>query len=124
MTAATILIVDDDPDVIRTFGDWLSRGGYEIRTASNGEEALQALAAIDAIVVDLHMPIVDGLAFLRHIRARGNRVPVAMLTGDYLLDDAILKECEALDTHLMFKPVWLDELTALVGELIARRRAA
>src|SRR5436305_1799048 len=79
----TVLIVDDDAEVIRTFADWLRLQGYETRTASSGEAALPQVHGVDAIILDARMPILDGLGFLRRIRAHDNHVRVAIVTGDY-----------------------------------------
>src|SRR4029077_2916858 len=62
-----VLIVDDDPDICLLFSTALSARGYEVDTASNGDEALTALASGPlpmAIVADLHMPVMDGWKFL------------------------------------------------------------
>jgi two-component system OmpR family response regulator len=66
---ATVLIVDDDAEVIKTFGDWLGLEGYQVRTATDGEAALREARGVDAIILDVRMPILDGLEFLRRLRA-------------------------------------------------------
>lgn len=81
----TILIVDDDPNSQRVLSYTLRKNGYDARIAANGENALSLLgeSASDLVIVDMAMPVMDGLTLLRHMRAdehlRG--VPVIILTG-------------------------------------------
>src|SRR5436190_17909280 len=88
-----ILVVDDDEGVTSTFARMLRLEGFDVRTALNGElgllEATQSRP--DAIILDLRMPLVDGLRFLRRLRADSEQchVPVAIVTGDYFLEDEI-----------------------------------
>ena len=71
-------------------------------------------------ILDLRMPLVDGLGFLRKLRAHDDQraTPVAIVTGDYLLDDSVSTELRELGAELRFKPLWLAELVDLVGHLI------
>ena len=116
----SILIVDDDPEVVRAFGDWLTAKGYDVRRAFDGQAALDEAAGVCAIVADVRMPTLDGLGFLRQLRNRGERTPVVVVTGDYLLDEAVIDEFRRLDAQIVFKPLWMDELAALVSELVDR----
>ena len=116
----TVLIVDDDVEVIGTFASWLRHEGYDVRTAANGEAALTEMTGVDAIVLDAHMPILSGLGFLRRVRARHCQVPVAIVTGDYLIEEGVLKEFAALDAQVLFKPLWLDDLVTLTTGLIGQ----
>jgi len=115
----TVLVVDDDDEVRTTFDRWLSAEGYAVRTAPNGEAALRDAADADAVIADLRMPVLDGMEFLRALRSRGVLVPVAIITGDYLIDEAVVAEINRLQTRIVFKPLWLDELTLLTRDLIA-----
>jgi len=67
---ATILIVDDDEGVTQTFARMLQLEGYAVRTAMTAEIGLREADAVhpDAIILDLRMPLVDGLGFLRKLR--------------------------------------------------------
>ena len=122
--SGTVLIVDDDPEVARTFATWLQLQGYEVRTASDGEAALRQVRGADAIILDARMPILDGLGFLRRVRAEDEDVPVAIVTGDYLIDDAVLNEFQRLNAQIVFKPLWLDDLVALAAQLVNRATRA
>jgi len=122
--AGTLLVVDDDAETVRTFAGWLRLEGYEVRTAADGNEALGHVAGADAIIVDLRMPIVDGLSFLRQVRMQQNRVPVAIVTGDYLVEESLLAEFARLGAKVMFKPLWGDDLLTLaIGMLEENVRA-
>jgi DNA-binding response OmpR family regulator len=118
----TILIVDDDDGVTQTFARMLKLEGYQVRTAGNAESGLEEAerSRPDAIILDLRMPILDGLGFLRRLRATSERTmtPVAIVTGDYFLSDTISAELKALGAELSFKPLWLEDLVKLTRSLL------
>jgi DNA-binding response OmpR family regulator len=124
---STILIVDDDEGVTTTFARMLRLEGYEVHTAMNAETGLKEAEATvpDAILLDLRMPLVDGLAFLRRLRSidQLREVPVAIVTGDYFLDDKISAELGQLGAQLKFKPLWLDDLVGLARLLLSSPRS-
>src|SRR5262245_65245770 len=95
--SARILIVDDDEGVTQTFARMLRLEGYEVRTAMNAESGLREAEQShpDAIILDLRMPLVDGLGFLRRLRAHDAQrdTPVAIVTGDYFLDEIGRASC-------------------------------
>ena len=119
---ATILIVDDDEGVTQTFARMLRLEGYAVRTAMTAENGLREAEAVhpDAIILDLRMPLVDGLGFLRRLRTGDlNRdTPVAIVTGDYFLEDEISAELQSLGAELRFKPMWLEDLVGLARNLL------
>ena len=121
-TASKILIVDDDEGVTQTFARMLRLEGYQVRTAINAENGLREAEVChpDAIILDLRMPLVDGLGFLRRLRAHDEQreVPVAIVTGDYFLDDAVSTELRELGAELRFKPLWLEDLVGLARNLL------
>jgi DNA-binding response OmpR family regulator len=120
-----ILIVDDDVGVTQTFARILQLEGYQVRTAINAEIGLRTAwdSRPDAIILDLRMPLVDGLGFLRRLRARDEQrtTPVAIVTGDYFLDDAVSAELHELGAELHFKPLWLEDLLVLARSLVQTR---
>ena len=119
---ATILVVDDDEGVTQTFARMLRLEGYDVRTAMNAETGLREAdkSHPDAIILDLRMPLVDGLGFLRRLRAREEQrnTPVAIVTGDYFLDDQVSAELRELGAELKFKPLWLEDLVGLARHLL------
>jgi DNA-binding response OmpR family regulator len=121
-TTSKILIVDDDEGVTQTFARMLRLEGYQVRTAVSAEKGLQEAESSrpDAIILDLRMPLVDGLGFLRRLRARDEQrsTPVAIVTGDYFLDESVSTELRALGAELRFKPLWLEDLVGLARNLL------
>jgi len=120
--AASILIVDDDEGVTQTFARMLRLEGFSVSTAVNAESGLQMADETkpDAIILDLRMPLVDGLGFLRRLRQNTGHqgTPVAIVTGDYFLDDAVSTELRELGAELRFKPLWLEDLVGLARNLV------
>ena len=119
---ASILIVDDDEGVTQTFARMLTLEGYEVQTAFNAQAGLELAheRLPDAIILDLRMPLVDGLGFLRQFRVIDARrtTSVAIVTGDYFLDDAVARELRELGAELRFKPLWLEDLVRLARNLL------
>ena len=121
-STSKILIVDDDEGVTQTFARMLRLEGYQVRTAVSAEKGLQEAEQShpDAIILDLRMPLVDGLGFLRRLRSRDEHssTPGASVTGDYFLDDAVSNELRELGAELRFKPLWLEDLVGLARNLL------
>jgi DNA-binding response OmpR family regulator len=119
----TVLIVDDDRSVADTFARMLKLEGFEVATAINAEAGLELAENVrpHAIILDMRMPITNGLQFLRQLRAKPHliEVPVAIVTGDYFLSDPIQYELKTLGASIRFKPLWLEDLIALAKTLVA-----
>ncbi len=122
LSGTSILIVDDDAGVARTFAKMLQLQGYEVLTALDSEAGLCEVqsAQPNAILLDLRMPRMDGLAFLRHLRShsRGRLTPVAIITGDYFIDETVRLEIRGLDAELCFKPLWLEDVVGITRRLL------
>lgn len=121
---AHLLIVDDDPGVGETFARMLTLNGHTVTTVQSAEAALEAARneLPDAMILDMRMPVISGLDFLRQLR-RDNRLrdmPVAIVTGDYFLNEPLLAELRALGATVRYKPLWMDDLTSLSQELLTR----
>jgi two-component system KDP operon response regulator KdpE len=115
-----ILVVDDEAQITRVLKTTLSSQGYGIRTASDGEEALQLMKdwTPDLIVTDLRMPNMDGLQLCRHIRTE-SRIPIIVLSvkGEEKI------KVEALDAgadDYITKPFSVNELLARVRAALRR----
>src|SRR5262245_27204004 len=80
-----VLIVDDDPDIVRLVGYNLTQAGFQISTAATGREATEAARENppDLMILDLMLPDVDGMEVCRTIRARetSHHIPILMLTA-------------------------------------------
>ena len=122
-TLRTILIVDDDRSVADTFARMLKLEGFGVATALSAEVGLELADSVrpQAIILDMRMPITNGLQFLRLVRARPHLVdvPVAIVTGDYFLPESIQHELKSLGASIRFKPLWLEDLIALAKTLVA-----
>ncbi len=116
-----LLVVDDDPALARTLRRALGVEGYEVETAQDGVEALQRLVAdpYDALVLDVSMPRLDGLALCRLLRDRRDHTPVLMLTAREAIADRVAGLDAGADDYLV-KPFALDELNARVRALLRR----
>jgi CheY-like chemotaxis protein len=117
-----VLIVDDDQQTIDTFARTLRLEGYQVDTALDSLSALRVMRAgtFDAVLLDLQMPLADGLDVLRRIRSlpTSRGTPVAVVTGDYAIDDGTLAELERLGAVVRYKPLWIEELIELTHTLI------
>ncbi len=120
MPAPTVLVVDDDPDILDALSEILEAEGYGVTRARNGQEALDRLspARPDLILLDLMMPVMDGWAFARHMRERGPDVaglPIIVLSADRNVG-ARAREIGAVG-HLA-KPFELSDLLSLVHSTV------
>jgi CheY-like chemotaxis protein len=120
----TILIVDDDSAVADTFSRMLRLEGYEVVTALEPEKGLELAASLNpaAIILDMRMPIINGLQFLRTVRNTHGLadVPVAIVTGDYFMGEAVMNELRGLGATVRFKPLWLEDLVSLARSLVTQ----
>jgi two-component system response regulator MprA len=124
MGAVKILVVDDERAVRESLRRALELEGYEIELAADGQEALQSLEANgdgqpDAVILDVLMPVVDGLEVCRRIRRSGNRVPVLMLTARDEIENRVAGLDAGADDYVT-KPFALEELVARVRALLRR----
>jgi len=116
--AKKILLVDDEPAIVKGLSFSLKQDGYEIDAAYDGEEALEKFnnSAYDLIILDVMLPKLDGLGVLQRIRER-SKVPVIMLTAkgedmdkilglDYGADDYITKPFNILELKARIKAVF------------------
>ena len=120
---ASILIVEDDPDAVEAFAHMLKAEGYGVRVAPDAQSAFVEIerAVPAAVVLDLHLPITDGLEVLRRLRATASQahIPVAVVTGDYLVDERVARELQVLGAQLYFKPLWEEDLIHIVRDLLS-----
>ncbi len=83
VASGRVLVVDDDPSILRMLRIVFMGDGYDVTTATNGVEALDAVQkdAPGVIVLDLEMPLMDGREFFRELRSRGHEMPVLILSA-------------------------------------------
>ena len=118
----SVLVVDDDEGVALTFSRMLRLNGYHVDTATSPEAGLLMAAAHqpDAILLDLRMPILGGVEFLRRLRVLPgiHRTAVTIVTGDYFIDADVAAELQHFGAKVCFKPMWIDDLVGVVGAMI------
>ncbi|RVW07639.1 DNA-binding response regulator [Prescottella agglutinans] len=119
---ATVLVVDDDPDVLASLERGLRLSGFTVRTASDGAVALRVVADTtpDAVVLDMNMPVLDGTGVVTSLRAAGNDVPICVLSARSSVDDRIAGLESGADDYLV-KPFVLAELVARIRAMLRRR---
>ena len=120
-----VLIVDDEPNLRKILAAQLSRDGYDVMTAEDGEQGLQMLRDhhIDLVVTDLKMPKVDGMTLLREALREDPELPVVMITAHGTVDTAV----EALKTgafDYLTKPFDKDEVRQIVAKALKTRQLA
>jgi two-component system response regulator MprA len=117
-----VLVVDDDPAVSGALNRALRLEGYEVSLAIDGPQALEEIAVRppDAVILDIGLPIIDGLDVCRRLRAADNDTPVLMLTARDAINDRVQGLDAGADDYLV-KPFALAELLARLRALLRRR---
>ncbi len=116
-----VLVVDDEPAVRDALDRALRAEGYRVTTAIDGRQALERVAEDhpDAVVLDILMPVMDGLEACRELRARGDRTPILILTARDSVSDRVEGLDAGADDYLV-KPFALEELLARIRALLRR----
>ena len=116
-----VLIVEDERDLARALTRSLEEAGFAVDTAADGEEGLFRIREIqyDAVVLDIMLPRLDGLAVLQTVRGEENRTPILLLTARDGVDDRVRGLNLGADDYLV-KPFAVAELVARIHALIRR----
>ena len=115
-----ILVVDDGAANRQLVTVYLERAGARISTAENGQEALSQVTKghFDLVLMDVHMPVMDGMEAARQMRANGITIPIIALTGNVMQDDA--DSCRAAGySGFLTKPIKMQLLLETVAEALA-----
>ena len=122
MAQARILIVDDDPNIVRFIQVNLKNSGHDVFIAANGAEAVRLVKEekLDLVLLDVRMPVMDGFEACRRIREQST-VPIIMVSADRDVNDKV-KCLELGADYYMTKPFSIDELLARVAATLRRPR--
>jgi two-component system OmpR family response regulator len=121
MAEATLLVVEDDPNILELLSASLRFAGFDVRTAVSGSTAITASADVrpDLVVLDVMLPDLDGFEVIKRLRADSGRIPVVFLTARDATDDKIRGLTLGGDDYVT-KPFSLEELTARIRAVLRR----
>ncbi len=126
----TILVIDDDEAVLRSYGRLLNRLGHAIRLEANVDAARRdggLLEGVDLLILDQRMPGMNGIDLLAALRGRcpsGSRGPAVILISAFLTEDLRLRAAHLGVAQVIEKPVNPDRLIATVQAVLAARSDA
>jgi len=120
MSLGTILIADDEDHIRKALRITLSRAGYDVLEAEDGDHAIKVMddaktaATVDVLLCDLQMPNRDGMETIGDFKSRFPLVPIVILTGapDFVLTEVILKQGV---TDYLLKPVSEKKMLSVIG---------
>jgi DNA-binding response OmpR family regulator len=117
----SVLLAEDDISISDPLARALRREGYEVETKANGDDVLRRVldGGIDLLVLDLGLPVIDGLEVCRRLRAEGRSLPVLVLTARAEEVDLVVGLDAGADDYVV-KPFRLAELLARVRALLRR----
>jgi len=118
-----ILLVEDEPSLLKIIERRLKEEGYSVDSAKDGREAENFInsAEYDCIILDIMIPIIDGLTLLRKMRLKKISSPVLFLTAKDTIEDRVIGLDSGADDYLV-KPFSFDELLARVRSLLRRQK--
>jgi two-component system response regulator GlrR len=117
-----VLVVDDDPDLLRLLNLRLQSAGYDVQTASSGAEAMvrMGVSCPQVVITDLRMEGMDGMALFHHIHCKDHALPVIVLTAHGTIPDAVQATQQGVFGYLT-KPFDATELLDLLARAVALR---
>src|SRR5437763_1646897 len=120
-----LLVVEDDEKILEAISEYFSRAGYSVQTAEDGLSGVQSALndRPDAIVLDLMLPKMDGLAVCRELREKAPYIPILMLTAKDDVVDKVLGLEMGADDYIT-KPFSLRELEARIKSVLRRVRTS
>jgi DNA-binding response OmpR family regulator len=123
MATETVLIIEDDPTMLRVLKDNFEYTGFAVKTAADGERGLHAAisGSVDLIVLDIMLPGINGYEICRRVRQQGIDAPIIMLTAKGQESDVVLGLNLGADDYVT-KPFSTKELLARAEAFLRRRR--
>jgi CheY-like chemotaxis protein len=122
ITEATVLIVDDEPELLEIYQAWVERKRAKVFTAPNGLAALDFIASntIDVIISDVRMPVMDGMTLVRRLSEREKRIPSVIFVS--VFSDIDSREAYALGVEAMLtKPTGRHDLITTLEKILRPR---
>ena len=127
VSARHVLVIDDDEGVRLTFSRVLKLDGHTVHVAATAAEALGEVEQQrpDAILLDLKMPMVNGVGFLYRLRQNpaNQDIAVGVITGTPVLDDATVNDLRALNAQVWFKPLSIEDIQQVAQTLLTQGRS-
>jgi DNA-binding response OmpR family regulator len=125
MSGERILVIEDDPSILRGLDLNLAMEGYKVRTASDGEEGLRIARTErpDLLIVDVMLPRLGGLELIRELRKEDPDMPILILSAKGQEADKVAGLALGADDYVV-KPFGLKELIARIDAALRRRRAS
>ena len=123
---AHILVVDDEPEIVKLVTKIMESRGHRVTTARDGQEALEAMRSrpADLVLSDFRMPGMDGLQFLAECYSRWPDVPRLLMTAYADMQLAIRSVNETRVARFVTKPVQPEQLAETLGEILSASRRA
>lgn len=121
MSLGRILVIDDEAHVRKTVSMVLTKAGYDVVEAEDGEKGIQAIRSgdnplvVDTIICDIHMPKINGIEAIAYFRSQFPSVPVVVLTGQPDVHNASALFKQGIVDYLV-KPIEADKLVAVVNK--------
>jgi len=114
-----ILIIDDERSIRETLEMFLREKEYEVITAKDGERGLEAIQKerLDIVILDIHLPGMDGLAVLKKIKERGENTSVIMITAYHDTETAMRAIKIGADEYVR-KPIDVDEFEIIIDKVV------
>lgn len=122
ISEATVLLVDDEPELLEIYGLWVERRGAKVLTAPNGAVALKLLAEehVDVLVTDIRMPVMDGIKLVRRLKEEGRTVPSIIFISGFA--DIDVREAYELGVEAMLsKPTRQNQLLSAIERTLKDR---
>ncbi|WP_224703921.1 response regulator [Devosia aquimaris] len=121
MTTLRVLTVDDSRTILAMLHHTLSNAGFEVLQAEDGQQGLDVLMkeSVDVVITDINMPVMDGIEFIRHVRATGNHqsLPILILTTETSQDKRELGKA-AGGTGWIVKPFDPEKLISVIHRVV------
>jgi len=118
-----LLLAEDERELSKALCRVLDKNGYSVDAVYNGQEALEYLQfpSYDALILDIMMPIKDGITVLKTLRSQNNKIPILLLTAKSTVDDKVQGLNLGADDYLT-KPFATEELIARIKAITRRKK--